>query len=221
MRVCVFDAWSPDDEALVNSHWVAARTALRLSRSAEARVEVIEAEAVDKTRVEAEFARRHEGFVYFGHGQEPVLYRERDERRRPVSILDAASVHLIGDRWFHAFACLSGHTLCHDAARANVGAYLGYRVTVNVTWELASLPDELVPLIEELVTVTTLEIARGERSRSALRRRVRAVSDRMVEWLDVHDEACATIPWIDIAGLYQLANLLHMQLEFEGVAVLP
>ncbi len=221
MRVCVFDAWSPDDEALVNSHWVAARTALRLSHNAAAGVEVIEAEAVDQSRVAAEFARPHEGFAYFGHGQEHVLYRERDARRRPVPILDAEGVHLIGDRWFHAFACLSGHTLCHDAARANVGAYLGYRVTVNVTWELDAWPDELVPLLDDLVTVATLEVARGERSRGALRHRVRAASDRMVEWLDLHDDACAAIPWIDIAGLHQLASLLHMQMEFEGAAVVP
>ena len=139
----------------------------------------------------------------------------------PITIFGAEHVQVLGNRWFHAFACLSGHTLCRDAAKAGAAAYLGYCQTVNVTWEVGQLPDELRALLEDLVTTATLQLASGERSRDAIRRRVRDASDLLLVWLDTNEEACDRIPWIELTGLQILASMLHQKLELEGSAVLP
>ena len=222
MNVCILDPWYPEDPALVNSHWVAGRTIDMLLRAdPTAAIEVVSADDVDRARLEAELSKPHEGFAYFGHGREHVLYRRCDESGEPILLVAAENVGLLGDRWFHAFACLSGDTLCRDAANAGAAAYLGYRVSVIVEWEVTQLPDELRALLEDLVTVATLQLAVGQRSRSAIRRRVREASDRLIDWLDMNEEAVQSIHWRDLTGLNMLANLLHQKLEFEGNAVLP
>jgi len=218
----VLDAWDPEDPALVNSHWVAERSIEALLRARpDAEIKVVAGEGLDRTAVRDELPGQHEGFAYFGHGREHVLYRRLDDFKNPVPIFGIEEVRVLGARWFHAFACLSGDTLCRDAASAGAAAYLGYRVTVNVEWEVPQLPDELRLLLQDLVTVATLELALGQRSRDAIRRRVREASDRLVDWLDTHEEAVEPIHWKDLTGLKALASLLHQKLELEGSAVLP
>ncbi|HSO00198.1 MAG TPA: hypothetical protein VLS89_18025 [Candidatus Nanopelagicales bacterium] len=220
--VCVLDAWHPEDPALVNSHWIAEQNIAALRRACPgAALVIISGADVDRASVEAELSKPHEGFVYLGHGREHVLYRCRDESGEPVPIVGIEQVRLLGDRWFHAFACLSGHTLCRDAANAGAGAYLGYRVAVTVEWDVPQLPDELRVLLEDLVTAATLELTLGQRSRSAIRRRVRDASDRLLDWLDSHEHAVEMLHWKDLTGLQMLASLLHQRLELEGTAVLP
>jgi hypothetical protein len=230
MKVCILDAWSSEDAALVNSHWVAERTAAVLRRVfVNAEVTVMSGDTVDRAFAEAQFAENHDGFAYFGHGRENVLYRCTDdsnpdlprEKRLPIPILGIEQIALLGPRWFHAFACLSGNSLCKHAANAGVAAYLGYNVKVNVTWDPSELPEELRQLLQELVTVATTCLASGERSRSTIRRRVKEVSDRLIDWVDRNEEACQPINWIDLTALYMLANQLHEKLELQGVAVVP
>lgn len=222
VEVCVLDAWHPEDPALVNSHWIAAQNIAALRRACPgATVMILSGPEVDRASVEAELSKPHQGFVYLGHGREHVLYRCRDELGEPVPIVGLEQVRLLGDRWFHAFACLSGQTLCRDAANAGAAAYLGYRVPVIVEWEVPQFPDELRVLLEDLVTAATLQLTLGQRSRDAIRRRVRDASDRLIDWLDRNEEALAMIHWKDLTGLQMLANLLHQKLELEGTAVLP
>lgn len=222
MKVCLLDAWSPGDPALVNSHWVAERTLDVLLRAhPDAAIELVAGDFVDAAAVETALSQPHEGFAYFGHGREHLLYRQRDQSGAPVSLFGLQNVGRLGARWFHAFACLSGDTLCRDAARAGAAAYLGYRVPVVVEWEVSRLPDELLALLEDLVTVATILLASGQRAREVIRRRVRDASDRLLEWLDTNEEASAPIAWIELTGLQMLANLLHRKLELEGTAVLP
>jgi hypothetical protein len=222
MRLCLLDAWHPEDPALVNSHWVAEQTGAALRRADPGVVlEVLSGDEVTLASVAAQMALPHAGFAYFGHGREHLLYRTKDEAGQPVPIVGLEQVDAIGPRWFHAFACLSGETLCHDAAAARAGAYLGYRVTVVVEWDVPMLPEPARLLLEDLVTSATLQLAAGQRSRDAIRRQVRAVSDRLLDWLDTNEEACESVPWVELAGLQMLASLLHGKLELEGTAVVP
>lgn len=220
MKFCVLDAWNADDPALINSHWVAERTAVALEREFRgAAIAVVAGDEVDAARVTSELEAPHLGFAYFGHGSQRALYRTRDASGRPVPLVGPEQLGLLRDRWFHAFACLSGDSLCHDAAHAGAAAYLGYAVPVVVEWEDASLPDELRVLLERLVTAATLQLAHGERSRSRIRELVRAASDELVAWLEVHDEAYVSLDLRQILGLYALASLLHRELVLEGRAV--
>lgn len=222
MMVCVLDAWDPEDPALVNSHWVAEQSTQALLKThPNAEIKVVAGEELDRLSAEAELSQPHEGFAYFGHGREHVLYRCSDDSENPVPIIGVEQVRLIGARWFHAFACLSGGSLCRDAASSGAAAYLGYCVAVNVEWEVAPLPDELRVLLQDLVTVATLQLAQGERSRDAIRRRVREASDQLVDWLDINEDAVASIHWKELVGLKLLANILHRNLELEGHAVQP
>jgi hypothetical protein len=221
MKICLVDAWSPEDAALVNSHWVAERTHTALRQAhAEATLEMISGDEVDAAAVDVALSSSHEGFVYFGHGREDLLYR-RDAAGEPIPLFGSTHLARLGARWFHAFACRSGLTLCRDAASAGAAAYLGYCVEVVVEWEVSRLPPELIALLEDLVTVATLLLASGERSRVALRRRVRDASDRLLEWLDTNEEASRSVHLNELMGLHMLANQLHETLALEGTAVLP
>lgn len=221
MKICVLDAWNPEDPALVNSHWVAERTVAALIHADPgAAIEVISAAEVTLARAEMELLRDHDAFAYFGHGRKHLLYRCKDEANEPVPIVGVDQVRGIGARWFHAFACLSGETLCHDAAAAGAAAYLGYSVVVVVEWDVPPLPDELRVLLEDLVTIATLQLAAGQRSRNTIRRQVREASNQILEWLDLNEEeACAEINWPELTGLKMLANLLHQKLVLEGSSV--
>lgn len=221
MKLCLIDAFRQDDPALVNSHWVAERTASALRERHGAEIESLSGEEVFPASVMAVLGRTVDGYAYFGHGREHVLYRDKDSAGEPVALLDVEGARRIGPRWFHAFACWSGVTLGPEAAKSGAAAYLGYRVPVVVEWDIEDIPAELGRLLQELVTVATLALAAGQRSRSAIRREARAISDRVLEWMDVHWEECASMPWIQNAGIQKLANLLHVDLMLEGSSVVP
>lgn len=215
MSVCILDAWHPDDPALLNSHWVAEQTTevLRRGRPYLA-VDSLSGEAVDPTTVSAALDRPYAGFAYYGHGCEHLLYH-----RGRVPLLGREQVHRLGARWFHAFACLSGDTLCQDALEGGAAAYLGYRVRVILDWDPTRLPDELRERLIALITAATLQLVDGVRSTDAIRRHVRAASDRLVEWMIDHEDAALTMDSQDWMGLHALASLLERQLVLKGVAV--
>ncbi|WAS91910.1 hypothetical protein [Nannocystis punicea] len=215
MKLCVLDAWHPDDPALVTSHWFAEKTVIALRRAfPDDGIQFVSGDEVDRARVSVELQQEHQGFAYFGHGSERRL------SRHGAVLVGVEEVRFLRDRWFHAFACLSGDTLCHDAAEAGAAAYLGYKTIVNVHWEVLRLPEALSERLEVLVTVATLQLAHGERSRRAIRSSVRQASLRLIEWLDMNEEACSSIPWYELTGLKVLAVTLHRDLELEGIAVL-
>ncbi len=218
MMICIFDAWDPLDLALVNSHWVASQTSLALIREGHA-VEILEQDAVDPDRVLEALCQDYGGFAYFGHGRGHLLYRQKDPFEQPIPLVGGDQARLIGERWFHAFACLSGRELSKAAAAAGVAAYLGYREVVVVEWEVDRLPDEARALLAELVTTATLLLARGERSRDTLRRGVRDISNRVIEWASNH--ADPLFPWQELWGIQEIAVRLHRDLVFEGATVLP
>jgi hypothetical protein len=123
MGCAIFDAWSAADEALVNSHWIAEKTAAALAGAV--RIEGAEADRAAMERVLGDLTVT--GVAFFGHGREDHL---RDASGAPV--LDEGNLALIGGRWFHGFACLSGKRLAGLARRAGVAASAGYEVRVVV-----------------------------------------------------------------------------------------
>lgn len=207
MTVVLFDANAPGDAALENSHWVAAQTAIVLSD----RCRVVTGTAVSRAAVEERFSDTAcVGFAYFGHGRDDALIA-------PTGVvLDLQNLAGVGPRWFHAFACNSGNTLAMSAPREGVGAYLGYNRPVIVEWTVDDLPDELVRILREVVTVSTRLLAEGARSRKALRRAVREAHDQWLLWREEHDTE--TMPLNERLGLDALVRLYDC-LEFEGVDV--
>lgn len=230
MKLCLLDAWKHNDPALLNSHWVADRTREALQTTFPDVVLAVRAgDAVDKACMEAVLAEAHDGFVYFGHGRESVLYRDKDAsnpilRERdcpPIPIFEIHHLLSLGPRWFHAFACLSGKTLSEEALQAGAAVYVGYSMELAVEWDPERLPQELRDLLHQLVVVATIELARGQRSRRSLRVGVRNASERLLDWLDTHESDCAQIPWYELCGLQMLANRLHQNLEAGGIAIVP
>jgi hypothetical protein len=228
LSICLIDAWRPGDPALANSHWIAEQTAHALGHALPHEpLTILENALVDRSTVEAALTVRHDGYAYFGHGRDHLLYRDKDESRRdpdgnplPIPLIDRTNVRLIGARWFHAFACLTGMTLCHDAADASVAAYLGYHDAVIVEWDIPELPDELRALLAELVTTATLQLASGERSQSTIYRHVRDASNRLIDWYDQHQDDLS-ISERAIVGLHAFANQLYKRLVLKGTATTP
>ncbi len=207
MTVVLFDADAPDDPALENSHWVAAQTAFVLAD----RCRVVTGTSVTRSVVEENLADSAcVGFAYFGHGRNDALVA-------PTGVvLDLQNLARVGPRWLHAFACNSGNTLAMSAPREGAGAYLGYNRPVIVEWTVDDLPDELVRILREVVTVSTRLLAEGARSRGALRRAVREAHDQWLLWREEHDTE--TMPLNERLGLDALVRLYDC-LEFEGVDV--
>lgn len=221
MKLCIFDAWNFGDPALQNSHWVAHKTRHALETSIPAcKVNILGGEEVTHASVCQALAESFDGYMYFGHGRENLLYRSRDTTGTPVAILESQDVGLLGRQWFHAFACLSGQSLGKEAAQAGAAAYLGYNVLLLVEWDVPELPPELERILGKFTTIASTLLAHGERSRTRLRRQIRDVSGELLGWLDEHAEAFSLPPGTHM-GLHQLANILHQKIEFHGTAVLP
>lgn len=221
MKFCIFDAWNFGDSALQNSHWVAHKTKQALETSIPAcKVDILGGEGVTHTSVCQALAESFDGYMYFGHGRANLLYRSRDATGTPVAILESQDVGRIGARWFHAFACLSGQSLGNAAAQAGAAAYLGYNVLLIVEWDVPELPPELESILGKLATTASALLARGERSRTQIRRQIRDVSEELLGWLEDHAGAFS-LPLGTHMGLHQLANILHQKLELHGTAVLP
>lgn len=219
MTVRVFDAWDPNDPALVNSHQVALWTVQRLGGAT-----VREAADVTAANVARDLADgSHEGFVFCGHGSDRALWGVGTHEREAV--FDTHSLEAIGARWFHAFACLSGNGLAVTAPRENVGVYAGYNVKVVVEFTIGALPEGLEPLLVDAVTATTRALASSTRDRPTVERRtvvrdVRVASRRLRAWLLAHQRQCLQLmsepEWV---GLQTLATLLHASLELHGTQV--
>lgn len=220
MRVCVLDAWSPELSGSAESHWIAERTIEALQTKLLGAEVVVVAGDLDAAQVTDAMMGPHEGLAYFGHGRERVLYLRLDHTRdppAPLPLLDAQQIHLLRGRWFHAFACLSGHSLSWDALRAGVSAYLGYDRPITVEFDPEALPAELLALLSELATEATLLLACGERDAKVIRARVRSASDRLCAWLTAVERV--EIPWHAHAALSLLAHTLHARMELRGVDV--
>ncbi|WP_437592071.1 hypothetical protein [Sorangium sp. So ce1000] len=179
-RFLVFAAWTPDDAALWNSHWIAEQT-IRLAMGAEAVVvegtgalrKVLESALEDSALV---------GVALFGHGR-PHAVMGSDT----CEALDAGNVACVGPRWAHAIACNTGAALVPSCA-GQPGLFVGYNVSLIVEWAVEELPEPLRELLARLVTATTLGLLEGERARADLQRRAAAAADELAAWILANTE---------------------------------
>lgn len=189
----IFATWKENDPALRNSHWMAQQT-LRL---APLPARVIERDAATREALEAALADEGlRGLALFGHGRSHAVMGS-DGREA----LDAANIRLVGPRWVHAMACLTGLELGPVSAE-HVELFVGYRIALVVEWEIETLPTELQGHLARLVTATTLALLAGIRDKAALQRRASEVADEISGWL------LANTAEGEYLGLHVLAQML-------------
>lgn len=170
----IFAAWKQEDTALRNSHWMAQQT---VSLATEPAL-VLEREVAIRERLE--IALREEGLrgvALFGHGHEGAVMGS-DGR----DALDAGNIKLVGARWVHAMACLTGLGLA-PASAGHVDLFVGYRIALVVEWDIEALSRELQALLARLVTATTLALLAGMRTKAELQRQASAAADEITAWL--------------------------------------
>jgi len=156
----VFAPSRADDDALVNSAWIAAQTVARARRPPA----VIGGTGAVRAALEAHVQATPElsGLAFFGHGSTDRLFdanRAPNESDGPAAI-DTDNVHLLRGCWIHAFACLSGMTLATRAVVLGAALYVGYQRPLDVGW---SAPPPAEQEFVEMVTCVTLALLEGER----------------------------------------------------------
>ena len=204
MTVVVVDAYDASDPALVNSHWVAERTAHRLGAVAHS----LQGSAVTRTQVEQHLKDASvTGVVYCGHGRADALVYAGN------AVFDLHNLATIGPRWFHAFACNSGNRLALTAPREGVDVYLGYNRPVVVEWTVEHLPEALATVLEDIVTVATLRLHQGVRSRRDLANAVETAYDAWIAWCLAHEDAPLELN--EQLGLHALRRLFEC-MELHG-----
>lgn len=118
-----------------------------------------------------------EGVALFGHGHSHAMMGA-DGREA----LDVTNVRLIGRRWAHVMACLTGCELV-PASAAHGSFLVGYDVALIVEWAPGDLPEEFRDLLARMVTCTTLELLAGVRSKPDLQRRAQIAAEAVTCWL--------------------------------------
>lgn len=207
MTVVVVDAYDASDPALVNSHWVAERTAHRLGPVARSLL----GDAVTRTQVAQHLADASvTGMVYCGHGSADALCYAGN------AVFDLLNLVTIGPRWFHAFACNSGNSLALTAPREGVDAYLGYNRPVVVEWSVEQLPEALAAVLEDIVTAATMRLHQGVRSRRDLANAVEAAYDAWIAWRLSHEDE--PLPLNEQLGMNELRRLFEC-MELHGQRV--
>lgn len=171
------------DEATQCSHWVAHRNCERLEAELGQVPLLLERDGARRAMLELALASEAAGLAFFGHGGEDRLF-DNDG----AAALDEHNLALVRDRWVHAFACRAGDHLAGPAAAAGVRCFVGYESALNIDWTPDEIPDPIRPAFIELVTQTTLELARGVSDGDALRRAALGAQATVIAWCDEHPE---------------------------------
>jgi hypothetical protein len=220
--ILLFDAYTPGDAALENSHWMAERTRERLGDDATTLT------YPDAVRVNLEShlgAEGLRGLTVFGHGDPGRLhtelrmqYREGSRAARAdaskagaiygsddAPALDIENLHLLRGLWCHALACNVGLSLAHRAIEPGALCFVAYETSLTPEFETDTLPHALRSRLETLVTTTTLNLHAGLRGEIELKGRIKEAIDELGAWLDCDEGS----DWIDSqAGYMQVAGLL-------------
>jgi len=86
------------------------------------------------------------------------------------------------DRWGHAIACRSGTEMAAQACAYGAECFVGYDISLRVEWDPDELPDDVEPLVADLVTRTTRNLASGIRDERRLRADVAAIAEEIADW---------------------------------------
>ena len=123
---------------------------------------------------------------------------------------------LPGSMAFARHQTLKGHLIYIDTEHlGDQGAKDIITVLKAVTGHTSSRGD--TPGLPE--AAARLLLARGERSRDTIRRCVRDIAGRIIEWASTYDDP--SFPWKELWGIQEVAVRLHRDLVLEGTTVLP
>ena len=188
------------DPATRCSHWVAQRNCERLAAELGQATTLLDGEHARRDSLESALAGDVSGLAFFGHGSEDRLLNADG-----AAVLDGDNVKLLADRWVHAFACRAGNDLPGDAAAAGVRCFVGYDSAVLVEWEPEDIPSPIRDAFVQLVTQTTLELARGIHDITTLRRAAVEAQGAVIEWCNDHP---GEAPGLEITAHQLLARLV-------------
>lgn len=170
------------DEPTRCSHWVALRTRERLAAELGCGLTTLEGSAAHRESLAGALAGDVDGLAFFGHGDPDGLYADHK------AVLDAGNIHLVNGRWVHAFACRAGVQLAAEAVAAGAACFAGYRSRLLIEWDPDEIPEPIRADFVQLVTQTTLELARGVHDEKVLLRAAADAQARIMEWCDANPE---------------------------------
>lgn len=192
-----------DDDAVAAarcSHWVAQRNHERLDVELGLPLMMLNGEQAHRAALEQALGDPTRGLAFFGHGSEHRLLDQGD-----AAALDRDNVHLVRGRWVHAFACRAGVELAGYAAAAGSSCFVGYESALIQEWDPDHIPQEIRSAFIQLITQTTLELARGICHADLLRGGALVDAQEIViAWCDEHPG--------DAPGLEILAHQLVARL---------
>lgn len=169
------------DDATRCSHWIALHNYQRLTIELGLATTMLEGDAARRATLEQALAGEANGLAFFGHGNPCSLLDAAQ-----AAVLDAGNINLLRDRWVHAFACRAGNELAGEAAAAGARCFAGYESTLIVDWEPADIPEPIREAFVQLVTQTTVELARGVDELETLLLASRDTQALIIEWCDAH-----------------------------------
>lgn len=198
--VVVFAPTRPGDEALLCTRWMAECTLTMLRNENIEPVLVLDGGATRAT-LESSLTEAVRGLALLSHGRNAHIGSAGSRAGRGVRddailgadgapALDRDNLHVTRERWVHAIACYAGVELGAHAVHAGATCFVGYDCALLVEWDPGALPPEIEPLMRELVTITTRNLARGVRDLRALKADAEPVVEAINEWcMEHHEEA--------------------------------
>jgi hypothetical protein len=215
-RVVVFSPTRPGDAALTCTRWIAEHTIAMLRGENIEPVPVLDGQAT-RASLESSVRGSVRGLAIFAHGRDSHIgssgSRSGTAGRDPDAILgadrapalDRDNLHITHGRWVHAIACYAGVELGAHAVHAGAVCFIGYDCALLVDWEPDALPPEIEPLMRELVTITTRNLARGVRNLRALQADAERIAEDISAWCMEHEDQAEGLE----ATAHQLVNRMR------------
>src|SRR5690606_20423911 len=75
---------------------------------------------------------------------------------------------IVSGRWGHAIACHVGTELAAQACAHGAECFVAYDTSLIVDWHPDDVPEDVMPLLADLVTVTTCSLSAGIREEKAI-----------------------------------------------------
>lgn len=191
--VLVFGPSTPGDDALKRTRWMADCTVEVLGTDRIGVVSLLDARA---TRVELEEASDGvSGLALLSHGRRADFHGRPGADGRPRVVddaiigadgnpaLDRDNLHVSRGRWVHAIACHAGGELGAHVVHGGAVCFVGYNnCALIVDWDPDEIPAPVKPLMRDLVTITTRNLARGVRDQKTLRSEVNEIVEEILDW---------------------------------------
>jgi len=228
VKTLLFDAYTPGDEALESSHWIAERTHERLGEQS---IVVGNPDAVRKKFEQLVAATEPRGVVFFGHGDGGISWAARlrpNAAEAPTSCntseqgavygcdgeaaLDHHNAYLLKHRFCHVFACNVGFALGPAVINGGASCFVAYETSITPEFDVADLPEPLILLLAEIATMTTRNLHHGVFDGRVLKRMLHIAIESLEVWFDgdegiawSNEQAC----FLSIAGIRAFARQLE------------